>query len=149
MEPDRLSFVLANHEFWERHGADPKLIELGQRSDHWLRREEADEHHRFPSEVEIDMTRANHERNERVVELQKAFKPRATLQTVSRVNDLAERIAEINSMAELLSIYRELDQSLDALEVVVTAAVRAWDRMVEDAVDAAREAEPGSAKAHY
>jgi hypothetical protein len=143
MDPGRIDFVFANHEFWDRHGADPVLIELSQRSDHWLRHEEADEHHRFPPEVEADMNRANNERNERVVELQKAFKPRATLRTVSRVNDFAERIAEISSMAELLSTYRELDESLDALEAVVPEAVRVWDKMVEDAVDAAREARAG------
>lgn len=143
MEPRRINFVFANHEFWDRHGADPKLIELSQRSDHWLRRDEADEHHRFPREVEADMARANNERNERVVELQKAFKPRATLRTVGKVNDFAERIAEINSMAELLSTYRELDESLDALEAVVPEAVRTWGKIVEDAVDEAREARAG------
>ena len=89
------------------------------------------------------MARANNERNERVVELQKAFKPRATLRTVGKVNDFAERIAEINSMAELLSTYRELDESLDALEAVVPEAVRTWGKIVEDAVDEAREARAG------
>jgi hypothetical protein len=139
MDFNRIEFALANSEFWDRHGSDRQIIELGLRESHWHRRAEADEHHRLPPEVEQDMQQANAERNARVVALKQEFKPRARFSVATEVIEAASDVAQAESLANALDSYADLDVKLSALERHVPDVVNAWSRIVEDQIAWHRE----------
>jgi hypothetical protein len=138
IEPWRIEFVLAHAEFCAAHLADPELCALARRSDAWERRAEADEVGRLPDVVSADMAAANDERNARWIELQRAFRPRATLANVARTVEQVQKLVETSSLAHTLDLYRRLDADLQPVERHLPECVRSWDEMVQRQIDTSR-----------
>jgi len=138
LPPYNLFFAIEHDEFWERHGSDERLVELRQRADSWHRRDEADADGRYPEEVRRDMEMANGLRNERYVELQNKFRPKARQQAVFDAIERSEELLHLETLAEVVSLYDGLDRDLAVFEQHLPAAVRALDAMVERQIDYAR-----------
>ena len=136
---DDLHFAIAHDEFWERHGSDAQLVELLQRTDSWHRRDEADANKRFPAEVREDMETANRERNERYVELQRDFRPRARDKSVMDAIEKSEELLGLSELAAVVELYDQLDHDLAIFERHLPAAVGALNARVERQMDFALE----------
>lgn len=134
-----LHFAIAHHEFWEKHGSDAQLVELLQRADSWHRRDEADADGRFPTDVREDMETANHERNERYVELQRGFRPQARDKSVIEAIEKSEELLELTELAEVVELYDQLDRDLTIFERHLPAAVGALNARIERQMDYALE----------
>jgi len=134
-----LYFAIEHDEFWETHGSDEQLVELLQRSDPWRRREEGDSPGRLPDEVEADMRLANNLRNQRYVELRRAFRPKARQASVEAAIRQAEKLLNYRTLDEVLTRYDSADRDLAIFEKHLPAAVQALGAMEERALDDALE----------
>jgi hypothetical protein len=137
LAPQNLYFAIEHSEFWEKHGSDEQLVELLQRSDPWHRRKPDDPPGLLSDEVEADMARANHLRNERYVELRRQFRPRARQRAVIAAVEQSETVLHAATIADAIDRYDRLDRELEVFERYLPAAVRAFDAMVERQIDAA------------
>ena len=128
--PERIVRSLGWSQFWARHGADELLAEHDA-----VRLAPA----RGDRSVSDDQAAAAEQAYmERMQELQKAFKPTATIKTISDLSNLAPRLASARTMADLLRRYRDLDAQAMALEGAMEETVYGWDRYVQQQVDLAR-----------
>ena len=84
------------------------------------------------------MEMANGLRNERYVELQNKFRPKARQQAVFDAIERSEELLHLETLAEVVSLYDGLDRDLAVFEQHLPAAVRALDAMVERQIDYAR-----------
>lgn len=140
MEPWRIPFVLEHSEFWDAHGGDEGLVDLERRARWQYRLDERGPDGRWPVEIEDDMAAANEQRNDRYVRLRRKFRPRARLDVLTQIIGEAPRLCDAATLDATLALYSKLDADLRALERYLPEAVRAWDAIVDHAIDAAREA---------
>lgn len=136
---DNLYFAIEHDEFWDKYGSDEVLVELLQRSDPWSRAAPGESPGRCSDEVEADMKLANDLRNERYLELRRAFRPKARQAAAIASIKEAEKLLGDETLAKAVERYDRLDRELAVFEKYLPAAVRALDAMEERAVDYALE----------
>lgn len=134
-----LYFAIEHSEFWDKYGSDEQLVELRLRSDRWHRRRPEDPLGRMSEEVEADMALANRLRNERYVELRRQFRPKARQEAVHAAVDQSVKLLHKPALADVVTLYDQLDRDLAVFETYLPKAVRAYDARVEAQIDAALE----------
>jgi hypothetical protein len=136
---ENLYFAIEHAEFWDKHGSDEQLVKLLQRSDPWHRAGPGESPGRLSDEVEADMKLANDLRNDRYVELRRAFRPKATQKAAIAAVEQVEKLLADDTLGKALERYGRLDRDLAVFEKYLPAAVRALGAMEERAVDYALE----------
>lgn len=140
LEPDRLLFIIRWSQFWEEHGADEELLALDEQRLGPPRSDLEDESGVSPvTDTErASMKEAERGYLDRMLELQRNFSPRVTLDTLTKVKAAADRLTQAQSFTALLQRYRDLDVDLHRFELCVDEAAHAWDKLVQDEIDRLR-----------
>jgi hypothetical protein len=136
---ERLRFAMHWSQLWQRCGADERAQELHDLREQATRELMAETDPVRRSELQAEHDQADSDYIERWHELQRGFNPTATLDTMVDVGRLAPGLTTARSVRTLLERYERLDDQLSAFEDAVAAAARAWDELVDRAVDAALE----------
>lgn len=139
MPLDRLTFVILWSQFWEEHGSDEFSLELEEE-----RRILSDKLARCATDERTDLEAELADTEEAYIgrshELQKAFTPRVTLETLDGLIPAASQLAKAQNFTSLLERFERMDGELQALEDALDEASYAWGEMVDQAIDAARGA---------
>jgi hypothetical protein len=138
LEPDRFFWILFQREFWAREGDDPELVRLTRLSDRRRRYAAIGGPVRYSAEIEQELEEANYRRNLRVMELQRAFRPRATLSVIREASEQAIKLIHC-PLSQSLDRYRKHDRALSDLEEYLPGVISSWGQIVDDGVKAALE----------
>jgi hypothetical protein len=136
---ERLTFVIRWSQTWRSHGADPAAQTLQYRRDH-LSQEAAGEPDEERRAALLDESaQANEQMVARWHEIQRTYEPPASLDTMVHMRGAADRVRATRRVRPLLETYEKLDREISAFEFAVGEAADAWERIIENAIDAARE----------
>jgi hypothetical protein len=121
-------------EFWHRFGYDATLVELANRADWWLRRDEPDQQ-AMRAEVNV----AQDAYNARVLSLWKSYSSTVSLAEIDRAAEAAKALGGASDLALALRVYHEVDSRLTDLEDYLGDMVVEYDRQVDLQIDAWKE----------
>ncbi len=135
-----LKVGLGETEFWRLHGYDGALIELANRADMWLRRDEFTGPN--AEKAWLDMDEARGQLREVAEQMLAVFRPKASLDAIASATKVAERLMRFKHIGSALRAYYDADHRLDDLEESLWAMEEEWERAIDRENERRREESP-------